>query len=103
VVGDLPTRELPGAEVDAGREVEVRAVRDGEVGDVADVAAVWLPDAEVALDQVGEAASGLVRIVVFTRRRSRIDAARLGTALRSREERNVDASNARRGTSRPSA
>ena len=61
VVGGLPACELARAEVDAGREVEVRAVGDGEVGDVADIPAVRLADAEVPPDQVGELASGLVR------------------------------------------
>ena len=61
VVGDLPARELPGAEIDAGREVEVRAVGDRQVGDVAHVAAAGVADGEVPSDQVGEAPGGLVR------------------------------------------
>jgi len=51
VVGDLPSGELAGAKVDAGGEVEVGAVRDGQIGsDVADVAAARFADTEV---QVG--------------------------------------------------
>nr|AAK62490.1 MC16 [Micrococcus sp. 28] len=61
VVGDLPARELAGAEVDARREIQVRPVCDREVGDIADVPAVRLPDREVPADQVGELPPGLVR------------------------------------------
>ncbi|GAA2244303.1 hypothetical protein GCM10010401_16930 [Rarobacter faecitabidus] len=75
VIGDLPTSELPGAEIDTGLEVEVRPNRDGQVSDVIDIVAVRLTDGEVPPEQVGKRMSGdWSGIVVFTRRRSRIPA-----------------------------
>ena len=67
----------------------------GRLGDVSHVPAVRLADREVAFDQVREAPARLVRrIVVFTRRRSRIPASwcsRITRATRLRLTRSIGA------------
>ena len=56
-----PASQLPASQIDHGDQVEVGAVGDGQVSDVADVTAARLAGAEVAGQQVGEAPAGLVR------------------------------------------
>ena len=72
VVGDRPAGQPPGEAVDHGGQVEVRAVGERQVGDVADVAPVRRGGGEVPVEQVGHLLVGRARgSVVRTRRRSR--------------------------------
>ena len=56
-----PPGQLAASQIDHGGQVEIGPVGDGQVSDVADLAAVRLAGAEVAGQQVGEAPTGLVR------------------------------------------
>jgi len=74
VVGDLPTGELARAEVDAGREIEVRAVSDGEVGDVPTYRRFGSPIEKSRPMRSGKRRPDWSGTVVFTLRRNRIPA-----------------------------